>query len=87
MQPSILSNLQPGEQLYMYLTVSNCAFSAILFRHVKDKEQRPIYYVRKAMVDVETRYSKMEQTTLALKSVVQKLCPYFQAYQVIVLTK
>ena len=44
-----------------------------------------IYYVSKAMVDVETQYSKMEQTTLALKSITQKLRPYFQAHQVIVL--
>ncbi|KAL6335970.1 hypothetical protein AAG906_003595 [Vitis piasezkii] len=42
---------------------------------------RLIYYVSKVMVDAKTRYSKMEQTTLALKSVVQKLCPYFQAHQ------
>ena len=86
-QPPILSGLQPGEQLYMYLTVSNCTVSAILFHHVKDKEQRPIYYVSKAMVDAKTRYSKMEQTTLALKSVAQKLRPYFQAHQVIILMK
>ena len=38
------------------------------------------------MVDAETRYSKMEHTTLALKSVAQKLRPYFQAHQVTVLT-
>ncbi|RVX00928.1 hypothetical protein CK203_026361 [Vitis vinifera] len=44
-----------------------------------------IYYVSKAMVDAETQYSKMEQTTLALKSITQKLRPYFQAHQVIVL--
>ena len=52
----------------MYLSVSNCTVSAILFRHVSYKEQRFAYYVNKAMVDVETRYSKMEQITLALKS-------------------
>ena len=38
------------------------------------------------MVETETRYSKMEQTTLALRSVAQKLPPYFQAHQVTVLT-
>ena len=32
------------------------------------------------MVDAETWYSKMEQMTLTLKSVAQKLYPYFQAY-------
>ena len=34
----ILSSLEPGEQLYMYLVVSECAVSVVLFCHVKDKE-------------------------------------------------
>ena len=29
------------------------------------------------MIDVETWYSQVEQTTLALKSVARKLYPYF----------
>lgn len=40
----------------------------------------------KAMVNAETWYSKMEQTALDVKSAAQKLCLYFQAHQVIVLT-
>lgn len=70
----------------MYLVVSNCAVSVVLFRFISEKEQKPIYYISKAMVDVETRYSKMEQTALALRCAAQKLCPYFQAHQIIVLT-
>ena len=61
----------------MYLVVSNCVVSVVLFRHIRDKEQRLIYYVSKVMVDAKTRYSRMEQTTLALKSVAQKLRLYF----------
>ena len=38
------------------------------------------------MVDAKTQYSQVEQTTLALKIVTQKLHPYFQAHQVTVLT-
>ena len=52
----------------MYLTVSNWAVNAVLFCYISDKEQRHVYYINKAMVDVETRYSKMEQTTLALRN-------------------
>ena len=79
-QLPILSIPELGEQLYMYLVVSDYTINTVLFHHVKDKEQMPIYYVRKAMIDVETQYSKMEQTTLALKSPAQKLRPYFQAH-------
>ncbi|RVW36404.1 hypothetical protein CK203_083824 [Vitis vinifera] len=64
----ILSSPHSGEQLYMYLAVFDCAISVVLFCHVKDKEQRLVYYVTKTMVDVETQYSIIEQTTLAMKS-------------------
>ena len=47
----ILSSLEPDEQLYMYLVVSECTVSVVLFRHVKDKEQRLVYYVSKAMTN------------------------------------
>ncbi|RVW39840.1 Retrovirus-related Pol polyprotein from transposon 297 [Vitis vinifera] len=76
----------PKEKLYMYLAVSEWAISAVLFRCPSPKEQKPIYYVSRALADVETRYSKMELTALALRSAAQKLRPYFQAHPVIVLT-
>ncbi|RVW31289.1 Transposon Tf2-12 polyprotein [Vitis vinifera] len=86
MQPPILSNPIPKEKLYMYLVVSEWAVSAVLFRSPSPKEQRPIYYVSRALADVETWYSKMELTTLALRSAAQKLRPYFQAHPMVVLT-
>ena len=70
----------------MYLAVSEWAISVVLFRCPMHREQNPIYYISRALADVETRYSKMEQTTLALQSAAQKLRPYFQAHPVVVLT-
>ncbi|RVW25976.1 hypothetical protein CK203_098058 [Vitis vinifera] len=84
MQPPILSSPIPKEKLYMYLAVLEWAISAVLFRCPSPKEQKPIYYVSRALADVETRYSKMELMTLALRSAAQKLCPYFQAHSVVV---
>ncbi|RVW40900.1 Retrovirus-related Pol polyprotein from transposon 17.6 [Vitis vinifera] len=57
---------------------------SVLFRCPSPKEQKPIYYVSRALADVETRYSKMELTALALRSAAQKLRPYFQAHPVVV---
>ena len=85
MQPPILSSPLPGEKLYMYLAVSEWAISIVLFRCPTHKEQKPIYYVSRALADIETRYSKMEQTALALQSATQKLRPYFQGHPVVVL--
>ncbi|RVW90531.1 Transposon Ty3-G Gag-Pol polyprotein [Vitis vinifera] len=80
MQPPILSSPIPEEKLYMCLAVSEWAISTVLFRCPSPKEQKPIYYVSRALADVETRYSKMELTALALRSAAQKLRPYFQAH-------
>ena len=66
MQPPILSSPIPEEKLYMYLAVSEWAISAVIFRYPSPKEQKPIYYISRALADVETRYSKMELTALAL---------------------
>nr|CAN80114.1 hypothetical protein VITISV_004221 [Vitis vinifera] len=56
------------KKLYMYLAVSEWAISAILFCCLSPKDQKPIYYVNRALADVETRYSKTELTTLALRT-------------------
>ena len=38
------------------------------------------------MFEVEARYTRLEQATLVLKVVDKKLCPYFQAHPIVVLT-
>ena len=57
-----------------------------MFRCPTHNEQKPVYYVSRAMADAEMRYSKIEQTALALRSATQKLRPYFQAHPVVMLT-
>ena len=49
----------------MYLAVSKHAVSAVLIREEGSK-QLPIYYVNKALLDAETRYSHLEKLALAL---------------------
>ena len=85
MQPPILSSPLPREKLYMYLAVSEWGISVVLFHCPSPKEQKPIYYVSRALTNVETRYSKMELTALTLRSATQKLRPYFQAHPVVML--
>ena len=55
-QPPILSNPQPKEQLYMYLAVSDWAISIVLFHSLLHKEQRPVYFISRAMANVKARY-------------------------------
>nr|CAN73595.1 hypothetical protein VITISV_004697 [Vitis vinifera] len=51
MHPPILSSPILEEKLYMYLAVSEWAISAVLFRCPSPKEQKPIYYVSRALAD------------------------------------
>nr|CAN71493.1 hypothetical protein VITISV_011662 [Vitis vinifera] len=68
MQPPILSSPIPKEKLYMYLAVSEWAISAVLFRCPSPKEQKPIYYVSRALADVETSEFGIEfQPRLSMK--------------------
>ena len=54
MQAPILTAPELGEDLFMYLLMSEHAVSAVLLR---DRGvQQPMYYISKTLVDVETRY-------------------------------
>ena len=61
----ILSLPDSEEDLYMYLAVSDHTIRLVL---VKQHEgiQRPMYYLSKTLVDVETRYLLLEKIALAL---------------------
>lgn len=70
----------------MYLAVSDYVVGAILFRQALKDRQKPIDYISKVLVDAETCYSQVKQTTLALCIAAKKLCPYFQTHQMTILT-
>ena len=79
MQAPMLTATEPGEDLFMYLSVSEHVVSAVLLR------DRGVYYINKTLVDVEMRYLPLEKLVLALVHVTRKLSQYFQAYTVFVL--
>ena len=75
----------PGEELYLYITVSQATVSAALVRD-EGGLQRPVYFISRAFQGAEERYPKMEKLAFALVTVARKLKPYFQAHTIIVLT-
>ena len=81
----MLSALEPGKDLFMYLLVSEHAMNALLLRD--QGMQKPIYYVSKTLVNAETRYLPLEKLVLALVHATRKLSHYFQAHTVYVLTE
>ncbi|KAK3002348.1 hypothetical protein RJ639_021363 [Escallonia herrerae] len=83
--PPLLSKPFPGEDLFLYLSITEAAVSAVLVRD-GDGVQKPIYYVSKVLQDVETRYPKINRIALALITSARRLRPYFQSHSIIVLT-
>ncbi|XP_075663027.1 uncharacterized protein LOC142632528 [Castanea sativa] len=84
-QAPMLIATEPGEDLFMYLSVSKHAISALLLRN--QGVQQPVYYVSKTLVDAEIRYLPLEKLVLALVHATRKLSQYFQAHTIYVLTK
>ena len=74
--PPILSNPKLGEELYMYLAVSDQVVSVVLLK-TRDGAQWLVYYISKTLVDVETQYLSLEKLALALVHVIRKLSHYF----------
>ncbi|KAL5762422.1 hypothetical protein ACOSP7_018686 [Xanthoceras sorbifolium] len=81
----ILSKPLPNETVYLYLSITAVATSFVLIREEKNV-QKPVYYVSKALITVETRYSDAENMALALIVAARNLRPYFQAHSIEVLT-
>ena len=73
------------ENLYLYLSVFEEVVSAALVRE-EGKVQWPVYYVRKSLLDVETRYPELEKIALALMVATRKQRPYFHSHLIEVLT-
>ena len=82
--PSLLSSPQKGETLFLYLSVTEHAVSAVLIRKENDL-QMPIYYTSKVLHGTELRYTNVEKFAFALVQAARRLRPYFQAHPVVVL--
>ena len=85
MQVPILIALEPGEDLFMYLLVSDHTISVVLLR---DRGvQQPAYYIGKTLVNADMRYLLLEKLVLALILATRRLPYYFHAHTVYVLTE
>ena len=75
----------PGEELYLYIAVSQAVVSVALVRD-EGGSQWPVYFISRAFRGAEERYPRMEKLAFALITAAQKLKPYFQAHTIVVLT-
>ncbi|CAN1319609.1 Transposon Tf2-9 polyprotein [Linum perenne] len=63
--PPVLAAPLPGEELYLYVAITATAVSSVLVKRA-DKEERPVFYTSKSLVDAETRYSPLEKSPYAV---------------------
>ena len=63
--PPCISIPNLGEPLFLYLAVSDHAVSAVLVGEL-GQEQKPVFFVSKAMDETELRYLSLEKAALAL---------------------
>ena len=85
-EPPLLSTVDEGKLLYIYLVVSEHAISSVLLRGI-DGEQRSIHFVSKTFMDCQIRYLPLEKIMLALILTLQKLMHYSQAHPIAIYTK
>ena len=81
----VLSKAEDGEELFLYLAVTDVAVSSVLIRLEKGIE-KPVYFLSKTLLDAETRYSQLEKLALSLVYSAQRLRPYFEACRITVVT-
>ncbi|XP_071737645.1 uncharacterized protein [Rutidosis leptorrhynchoides] len=74
-----------GEILYLYVSVQNEAFDSVLVVK-RDKIQKPVYFVSKALTGSEINYAPIEKFVYALILTSRRLRRYFQGHPVHVLT-
>ena len=80
LSPPLLSPSKPGEELYLYLAISQAVVSATLVRE-EDRSQRPVYFTSRALRGTEERYPQMEKLAFALITTARKLKPLVMFYQ------
>ena len=68
----VLAKLRVGEDLTLYLSVSEHTVSGVPIED-EGTSQTPIYYTNNALKDAETRYSEIEKLMLTLVVVARKL--------------
>ena len=84
LSPPLLNPSKLGEELYLYIAVSQAVVSAALVRE-EEGTQQPVYFVSRAFRGAKERYPRMEKLAFALVTVAQKLKLYFQTHTIVVL--
>ena len=73
--------------LLLYLAANSYAIGALIAQEDGGGVEQPVYYISRALKDVETRYPRAERACLAIVCTSQRLSHYFLAYEIWLMTK
>lgn len=76
-----------GRPLLLYLASDFQAIRALLAQEDGEGNEQPIYYVSKALKDMEIRYRKIERACIVVIYASQRLKHYLSTHQVPLVTK
>ena len=58
--PLVLPQPSKGEELFIYPATSIVSMNATFIKMDEDREHKPIYFISKMLIDVESRYIDFE---------------------------
>ena len=73
--------------LLLYLATNAYAIGALIAQEDGSGIEQPMYYISHALKDAETRYPRAKRACLVIVYASQRLCHYFLAYEVWLMTK
>ena len=82
LSPPVLVPPMPGRPLLLYLSVSDITLGCMLAQLYDSGRERAIYYLRKRILEYETRYTMIEHFYLALVWTTRRLRHYMTKYSV-----
>ncbi|XP_077215752.1 uncharacterized protein LOC143850383 [Tasmannia lanceolata] len=83
MEPPKTEKQIRGEPLLLYLSITDTTMGCMLAqKNPESKQERPIYYISKKMLEYDIKYSILEKTCLALVWATQRLKHYLLSNKV-----
>jgi hypothetical protein len=90
-KPPVLTSLEPGETLLLYVATTAQVISASLVVEQEEpghvnKIQRPVYYISKVLSNCETCYNQVQKLLYPILIMKRKLLHYFKSHPIRVVT-